>query len=250
VCVCVCVCVYIYIYIYSRGKSRRYPLNRRLGEPHSRSGRENFWPYRDSNSDPSIIQRQPLYRLRYLTPLYEIQNTLNVSNARSVCYGFHIGARGLAAPLFGYHCNYWCLKIDWVAVLFLLHRDYKFHLLQLGSNVNGDYESVVNCLYRPRKITKKEIHVKQPRQEAPCVCIHMKAVQIASGRARLSSGAASETSVGLPSHRHGKTQQINAALRYIVDRRGHRTHEISHFLSPYGVDDRGSTPSRGKTFSP
>jgi hypothetical protein len=38
---------------YPRGKSPRYPLDRRLGEPQSRSGRrgENSWRYRDSNCE-------------------------------------------------------------------------------------------------------------------------------------------------------------------------------------------------------
>jgi hypothetical protein len=96
---------------------------------------------------------------------------------------------------------------------------------------------------------EKENQVKQPGQEAPCVCIYMKGVQIASGRARLSSGAVSGTSAGLPSHRSGKTQQqINAALLYIVERQDGTIHNISYFLSPYGLDGRGSIPSRGKTF--
>jgi hypothetical protein len=36
----------------------RYPLDRRLGGPQSRSGWrvENSWPYRDWNSDPSVVQ--------------------------------------------------------------------------------------------------------------------------------------------------------------------------------------------------
>jgi hypothetical protein len=44
--------------LYPRGKSPRFPLDRRLGGPQSQSGRhgENAWPYRDSNSDPSFIQ--------------------------------------------------------------------------------------------------------------------------------------------------------------------------------------------------
>jgi hypothetical protein len=43
---------------YPRGKSPRYPPDRRLGGPQIRSGRrgENSRPYRDTNSDPSIIQ--------------------------------------------------------------------------------------------------------------------------------------------------------------------------------------------------
>jgi hypothetical protein len=41
--------------LYPRGKP--YPLDRRFGGPQSRSGRlgENSWPYRDSNSDPSVV---------------------------------------------------------------------------------------------------------------------------------------------------------------------------------------------------
>jgi hypothetical protein len=43
---------------YPWGKSPRYPLVRRLGGPQSRSGRrgENSWLYRDSNSEPSVVQ--------------------------------------------------------------------------------------------------------------------------------------------------------------------------------------------------
>jgi hypothetical protein len=35
-----------------------YPLDKRLGAPQSRSGQrgENSWPYRDSNSDPFVVQ--------------------------------------------------------------------------------------------------------------------------------------------------------------------------------------------------
>jgi hypothetical protein len=45
--------------LYPRGKSPRYPLDRRLGGPQSQSGRlgeENSRPFRDSNSEPSVVQ--------------------------------------------------------------------------------------------------------------------------------------------------------------------------------------------------
>jgi hypothetical protein len=46
--------------LYPRGKSPRYPLDRRLGGPQSRSGRfgeqKILDPYWDSNSDPSVVQ--------------------------------------------------------------------------------------------------------------------------------------------------------------------------------------------------
>jgi hypothetical protein len=42
--------------LYPQGKSSRYPFNRRLGGPQSRSGRREESPYRDSNSDPSVVQ--------------------------------------------------------------------------------------------------------------------------------------------------------------------------------------------------
>jgi hypothetical protein len=44
--------------LYPRGKSPQYPSDRRLGGPQSRSGQfgENSWPYRDSNSHPSVVQ--------------------------------------------------------------------------------------------------------------------------------------------------------------------------------------------------
>jgi hypothetical protein len=40
------------------GKELRYPLDRRLGGPQSRSGRrgEHSWPYRDLNPEPSVVQ--------------------------------------------------------------------------------------------------------------------------------------------------------------------------------------------------
>jgi hypothetical protein len=40
------------------GKKPRYPLDRRLGGPQSRSERreEISWPYWGSNSDPSVVQ--------------------------------------------------------------------------------------------------------------------------------------------------------------------------------------------------
>jgi hypothetical protein len=46
--------------IYSRGKSPRYPVDRRLGGPQSRSGRHGevkiLDTTGDSNSDPSVVQ--------------------------------------------------------------------------------------------------------------------------------------------------------------------------------------------------
>jgi hypothetical protein len=66
--------------LYPRGKSLRYPLDRRLGGPQSRSGRlreEKIRHCRDSNSDPSVIQpvvsRYTDYAIPapYDTPSYE-----------------------------------------------------------------------------------------------------------------------------------------------------------------------------------
>jgi hypothetical protein len=44
--------------LYLRRKSPHYSLDRKLGGPQSRSWRRggNSWPYRDSNSDPSVVQ--------------------------------------------------------------------------------------------------------------------------------------------------------------------------------------------------
>jgi hypothetical protein len=41
-----------------RGKSPRYPLERRTSVPQNRSGGrgENSWPYQHSNTDPSVVQ--------------------------------------------------------------------------------------------------------------------------------------------------------------------------------------------------
>jgi hypothetical protein len=43
--------------LYPRGKSSQYPLDRRLSGPQSQTWRwENSWPYRHSDSNPSVIQ--------------------------------------------------------------------------------------------------------------------------------------------------------------------------------------------------
>jgi hypothetical protein len=45
--------------LYARGKSPRYPLDRRLGKPHSWSGwrgEENSLPYQDLNCDLTVVQ--------------------------------------------------------------------------------------------------------------------------------------------------------------------------------------------------
>jgi hypothetical protein len=44
--------------LYPRGNIPWNPLVRRMDGPQSRSGRcgENSWSYRDSNSDPSVVQ--------------------------------------------------------------------------------------------------------------------------------------------------------------------------------------------------
>jgi hypothetical protein len=42
--------------LYPREKSFRCILKRRLGGSQSRSESENSWPYRDSNSDPLVVQ--------------------------------------------------------------------------------------------------------------------------------------------------------------------------------------------------
>jgi hypothetical protein len=54
-----------------RGEQPRYPLDRRLGGPHSRSGRcedeKNLLPLPESNLDSSVVQSVAwsLYRLSY-----------------------------------------------------------------------------------------------------------------------------------------------------------------------------------------
>jgi hypothetical protein len=52
--------------LYTRRKSPRYPQDRRLGGHQRRSGRrgEHCWPYRDSNSNPSVVV--------YLTTLNDV----------------------------------------------------------------------------------------------------------------------------------------------------------------------------------
>jgi hypothetical protein len=48
----------------------QYPFDRRLGEPQSWSVQrgENSWPYRDSNSDPSVVQPVASLYTKYAIP--------------------------------------------------------------------------------------------------------------------------------------------------------------------------------------
>jgi hypothetical protein len=56
--------------LYPRGNSPRYPLDRKLDGPQSRSGRrgENSWPNWDSNSDSSVVQPVASRYTDYATP--------------------------------------------------------------------------------------------------------------------------------------------------------------------------------------
>jgi hypothetical protein len=71
--------------LYTRGKSPRYPLDRRLGGPESRSGirEDNSWPYWDSNSDPSVVQ--PDYAIPALYTLYMCCIYIEWSNNAAGC---------------------------------------------------------------------------------------------------------------------------------------------------------------------
>jgi hypothetical protein len=69
--------------IYPRIKSTRYPLDRGLGGPQYRSGRRgennNSWHYRDSNSDPSVVQPVASRYTDYAIPApnCNVEGTLN-----------------------------------------------------------------------------------------------------------------------------------------------------------------------------
>jgi hypothetical protein len=56
--------------LYPQGKSPRYPLDRRLGGPQNRPARsgENSWPYRDSNSEASVVQPVSSHYTGYCIP--------------------------------------------------------------------------------------------------------------------------------------------------------------------------------------
>jgi hypothetical protein len=60
-----------------RGKSPRYPLDRRLSGPQGRSGwrGENSWHYQDSNSDLLVVQPVASLYTDYAILGEKIQNT-------------------------------------------------------------------------------------------------------------------------------------------------------------------------------
>jgi hypothetical protein len=62
--------------LYSRGKSLRYPLDRRLGGPQSRSGRSGeekiLHPTKTRNSDPSVVQPVASHYIDYDIPAHSI----------------------------------------------------------------------------------------------------------------------------------------------------------------------------------
>jgi hypothetical protein len=71
--------------LYLRGKSPRYPLDRRLGGPQSQPGRR---PYRDSKSDPSVIHPvgSPYTDYATLAPLDSLVEANNVLTVLFNCY--------------------------------------------------------------------------------------------------------------------------------------------------------------------
>jgi hypothetical protein len=89
--------------LHHRGKSPRYPLDRRLGGPQSLSGRYGEMKILDSNSDPSVVQ---VVASRYTTntdiprrifwitkrvPKYNIESALQCSTkclSKSESYAF------------------------------------------------------------------------------------------------------------------------------------------------------------------
>jgi hypothetical protein len=59
--------------VLPRGKSPRYPLDKRLGWLQSQSGRreENSWHYKASNTDPSVVQPVPSRYIDYAIPAHD-----------------------------------------------------------------------------------------------------------------------------------------------------------------------------------
>jgi hypothetical protein len=78
--------------LYPRGKSPRYPLDRRLGGPQSQSGRfgemKILDPHRDSNSDSSVVQ--PVAS-QIITRIWESARSVCALDKNFAYYYFRVG---------------------------------------------------------------------------------------------------------------------------------------------------------------
>jgi hypothetical protein len=101
--------------LYPRGKSPRYPLDRRLGGPESvwtTWRRENSWPNRDSNSYSSVVQPVASRYTDYaiLAPgnliksrLYFDGNEISTKHTWYNQFPFSSRKEGIKSPVIQYH---------------------------------------------------------------------------------------------------------------------------------------------------
>jgi hypothetical protein len=167
----------------------RYPLDMKLCGPQNWSGwrEENSWHYRDSNSDSSVVQRQSLL------PDSFVRNIEHVSNARYVFYTLFLRFSYWSTWAWRTVCMRAYIWLPLQLLKSIIRLSFRSIPVAPRSQVpfvtgrfkcEWDYESVGNCLHRPRKITKKKMKSNNWGHVAPCVCIYMTVVQIASGRAQ------------------------------------------------------------------
>jgi hypothetical protein len=140
------------------GKSPRYPFYRRLGGPQSRSG-----PYRDSNSDPAVVQPVASHYTDNAIPAVTLQNHVRCFILRKKHY-----IKLLTPQQKAFSCS----KEDWLWFVEFLSRALIEHLTDI-SHLNWISEyfcpPLDGPLYSHIMIKGMNVYTKRFIKLCPCL---------------------------------------------------------------------------------